>query len=235
MRVAVCDDNHVHLRAIDNLLQRYFNLKFEECRTFLCDSGTKLLRAHNEIPFDAIFLDIEMPETDGFEVAKKIKEVDEETIIIFVTSKNDLVYDSLSFRPFQFVCKDRIEVQLKRAVFDLIRYSHKEKVFITVETYNEIRRLKISNIMYIETAKTGVVAYMPKEKVEFKGRMQGLEGDLASSGFMRIHNSYLVNFKYISKIGREKVLLTDGERLPISRYRRANIVKKYRVLLEKSL
>ncbi len=110
VRVAVCDDNKVFLE----MLVRMVKEKLEEYNVAnrITDymSGTVFLEHHKKDPFDIVFLDIIMPDMDGFEVAKEIRKISAKTYIIFVTTERSLVYDVFDFEAFDFVPKDSFEL-----------------------------------------------------------------------------------------------------------------------------
>lgn len=110
VRVAVCDDNKVFLE----MLRRMVGEKFEQCNVAnrITDymSGAVFLEHHKKDPFDIVFLDIIMPDMDGFEVAKEIRKISEKTYIVFVTTERSLVYDVFDFETFDFVPKDSPEL-----------------------------------------------------------------------------------------------------------------------------
>ena len=105
INVAVCDDNKAFLELMCSTVREM--LKESGISAMVTDylSGSVFLEHHKQEPFDVVFLDIVMPNKDGFEIAKEIRKISENTYIIFVTTQDGLVYDSLDFRPFHFVPK----------------------------------------------------------------------------------------------------------------------------------
>ena len=106
IRIAVCDDNKAFSDLISRLLTGVTESKGIEAAVTSYNSGRELIRDHGEKPYDVLFLDIDMPEINGFEVARSIRADSTRAFIIFVTAKTGLVYESFDYQPFGFICKD---------------------------------------------------------------------------------------------------------------------------------
>ena len=107
---AICDDNDAMLNFLNTKICEIFteNGICFELQSFL--SGQDFLQKHESNPFDVVFMDIVMPEIDGFEVAKQIRRISFNTYIIFITTESSLVYDSFDFQPFYFIPKGKPKV-----------------------------------------------------------------------------------------------------------------------------
>lgn len=110
MRAAICDDNVTMLKHLLERISGAMAINAVKCEFRTFTSGNSFLKAHRINMFDIVFLDIKMPETDGFEVARQMRRLSEKTYIIFITTENALVYDSLDFRPLNFIPKDSAEI-----------------------------------------------------------------------------------------------------------------------------
>lgn len=109
MKVAVCDDNIVSLEFISEKVdEKLTSLNvFHDIANF--EHGADLISQHEETPFDVVFLDIRLPDIDGFEAAKQIKMTSDKTQIIFITTESALVYESFDYHPFYFIPKGKPE------------------------------------------------------------------------------------------------------------------------------
>ena len=106
MRIAVCDDNTVLLPKLKEIIYDSFSVYTDEFEILIYSSGTLLLNAHKQEPFQIIFLDIDMPKISGFDVAKTLRDDFSNCFIIFITSHSELVYESMDFQPFHFIRKN---------------------------------------------------------------------------------------------------------------------------------
>lgn len=105
IRAAICDDEPTILDFLHEHISEEFKRQGAEIHIDKFISGKDFLQAHKAEPFDAVFLDIRMPDISGFEAAAELRKLSEKAYIIFVTTENTLVYDSFSFQPFDFIPK----------------------------------------------------------------------------------------------------------------------------------
>ena len=105
IRAAICDDEPAMLDYLCEHIAEEFKRQGEDIQIAKFTSGNDFLNAQKAEPFDVVFLDIRMPDMDGFEVATELRKLTEKTYIIFITTENALVYDSFCFQPFDFIPK----------------------------------------------------------------------------------------------------------------------------------
>lgn len=181
---------------------------------------------HNQI--DILFLDISMPELNGFDIAQICMEYYSEICLIFISSFEQQVYYSIRFSPFRFLCKSTYEEHLKEAVNAAVSKLLKENEYITISNYNNITTVKISRIIYAEKEKQKnyLSVHCLNDTYRYRTTLSGMRDMLSSSGFIKINASQLLNMKYISKIEDNSVKLTTDQSL--------NISKQYRSILKQA-
>ena len=106
LRVAICDDERNMLNFLCKRVEAEFKKHRQEVRVVPFLSVNAMLSQNMENKFDVIFLDIMMPEKSGFEATSEIRKIYDKSFIIFITSNDELVYDSFEFQPFNFIKKD---------------------------------------------------------------------------------------------------------------------------------
>lgn len=223
VRVAVCDDNKVFLE----MLVRMVKEKLEEYNVAnrITDymSGTVFLEHHKKEPFDIVFLDIIMPDMDGFEVAKEIRKISEKTYIIFVTTERSLVYDVFDFEAFDFVPKDSFELlegKLNRVINRLSEHlSAYMKICLDI-SLGEKKVIEPCEIVWVQS-KENYVDYVliTGEKLHIRGTIDSVLKILSPRLFVRIHNRNIVNMMHIIRIDypNNEVIMRDSQRISISR------------------
>ena len=115
MRIAVCDDNKVTLDFLCEEIGREFSKTKADFSLDVFENGADFLSQHEKTPFDIVFLDIDMPTINGFEIAERINK-NNSSLIVFVTSHDELVYSSFKFQPFRFIRKNHITAELPETV-----------------------------------------------------------------------------------------------------------------------
>ncbi|MCM1508376.1 MAG: LytTR family DNA-binding domain-containing protein [Ruminococcus flavefaciens] len=225
IRIGIVDDEKIILDSIcetvDNILMKY-NVEYKICKF---TDGKSLIREYLKHNFDLILLDIDMPNITGIDVARKLRSHDDTVGIIFVTNKDDLVYESIKYGPFRFIKKSQFDIEISEAIEKYLQKRAKRKESIIFSTENGKKAIIVSNIEYIEVRSHKLTVHTKSGILEANGNLKDIELNVAQYGFIRIHQSYLVNFKFIDVIRQNSVVLDNGNSLPLSR-RRYNDVKK---------
>ncbi|WFR57542.1 LytTR family DNA-binding domain-containing protein [Anaerocolumna sp. AGMB13025] len=226
VQIAVCDDEIIFLEDMVNQIATQFRKSGSEININSFMDGTNLLEENSNIPFDVLFLDIEMPGISGIEVAETIRASNPFVIIIFITNRDDLVFHSLRYRPFRFIRKTHLREELPEAIEAIVKKLRSENQYITVSFNNSSTQIRITEIMYVESYKHDIFLYIQDEKYRIKSNLKIMEKELEGYGFIRVHSGFLVNYRYIFSIDKTKVILNNKEMVPLSRYRSEAVKQK---------
>ena len=230
INVAICDDVIATTGKIETMLQNIAKRNFIPIDTEVFWEGEHLLASvETGRCFDIIFLDIEMGEEDGITVARRIRKIDKKVLIVYVTSYENYMMESFEIRPFRFLVKpvsgEQMEHCLQAAYEDIssadsyFRYS-----------YQRIsHKIPIGEIRYFESNRRKVKIVTAKESFELYGKLNDIEKSLERSkiSFLRVHQSFLVNYKHVEELGYDFVVLNNGKRISISEDRRKIISEQY--------
>lgn len=237
IRAAICDDETAVLDHLYEHISKEFKQQGADIQIDKFTFGNDFLNSHKTEPFDVVFLDIDMPEISGFDIAEEVNAA-EEALIVFVTSHDDMVYSSIKFRPFRFIRKTYLENELPETIISVIgeiskRRSGKKYAFQTKsgETY-----IDLNSVEYIEIYGHNILVHVKdSEPPECHGSLSALETELESYDFVRVHKSFLVNCKYIYSIERNLIVLDNGTEIPLSRYKAEAVKIKYKKYLRRTL
>ena len=228
VRFAVCDDEQDMSNHISDKLRIYYPGK---CEIKTYTDGTSLISDCLSDHFDALFLDIGMPGLDGIELAQKIRENDPYVKIVFVTNKEELAHMGYKYGAFRYVRKKNLEQELRETAESLKEHFDSFDESIILKTpMGEVIRPK-QNIKYFEVYGHDVIVVYNEHEEQVCGTMKEYDTKLKNSGFIRIHKSYLVNYRYIDSIEKNDVKLTCGKKLPLSRNRIGEVRKKMQEFL----
>lgn len=228
--IAICDDEKEILPYLARRIYEVFQKYHISVETTAYSSTDLLLKdLQREKEYDIYFLDIDMPKRNGLEFAKIILKLQEKAVIIFVSAKEEYVFESFQVHPFSFVRKSKFEEDLDRTIRDLSKiYEATEKE--TCKIYDELGHsyeLSLENTLYME-AKDKYVNIVTKEGGFFiRNTLSEMEKMLEEHHFIRIHKSFLVNLRVIYVIKYNKVILDDGQELPLSRNKVAEVKKRF--------
>lgn len=226
VRLAVCDDERIELDQIAAMIQAYYASdceikKYEDAESLLADSRKQV--------FDVLFLDIDLPGMDGMQLAGQIREYNEYVKIIFVTNKEDCVFRGYKYAAFRFVRKSMLKEELIDALDDLSRCFEAKKEYVVFKTPNDEITRYIDRIQYLEVRDHELTIKYDDNIERILGTMRQYDKMLSSKGFIRIHQSFLANYRYIYSINKTDVKLLNGILLPLSRNRISETKTKLQV------
>lgn len=221
---ALCDDDISFIQEMDTLLQPYI---FNSKNTIHLDKYYKAEDLINSLAFghkyNILLLDVEIADYNGIEVAKNITRYYEtEPYIIFISNYPEYMQDSFSVHPYQYLQKPIEKTKLYTVLDEIAEKEKKRHVYITIlQTENsEQVPIDIMEILFIET----INAKSHKLKFHFfnraivvKGTISDWTAKLNDYPFLICYKGILVNVYHIHFIKDNKIVLKNGEKLPISR------------------
>ncbi len=223
--IAVCDDEQESLDMIRKELCKAAERLNITIETYPYMDGSEVvdLICNNKEDFDILFLDIDMPNISGLEVAKKIRDAGSDIVLIFISAHEQYVFESIDYNPFKYIRKNKIkeemEYSLKRAYK---RISSENVKNIVVKTQDGEVRLKHTSIMYFEVyARRMSVFTNDNQQRNLVGRksIKNLYSELNNEDFIQIHSGCIVNVKYIDEYSGHDITLDNGTKLIVSRSR----------------
>lgn len=199
--------------------------EFAKCNTavafdFFTDSEDFLSMFESHFNYDIIFLDIEMPNIDGISVCRKIRQLSKDALVIFISNKEELVFQTFEVQPFRFIRKSELKELCPSLVDSIINELKRRspQTFTIIENNGgDVLSFDARNIIYVEAQRKECKIVTTNGDSTVKMKLMDLEEQLTSFHFVRIHRSFLVNMDYIFRITKNSIILTGGEELPISR------------------
>lgn len=170
--------------------------------------------------YDILFFDIEMPGLNGFDLCRKVRELKPDALVVFISGREELVFQSFEVQPFRFIRKGNFSQQLPSLAVSVIKEldNRKAKMISVIEPVShDVFSFDVRMIKYVEASNKECVIASTNGLTSVKCKFMQLEELLKEESFLKIHRSYLVNCRYIFYIGKNSVLLTTKEELPISR------------------
>lgn len=233
IRVCICDDDQLIANRISSIIDRLTEEKNISITKDVYYSGASLVRSikKDNSYYDLIFLDIEMEDMDGIEVAKQLRLTDELANIIYVTSYENYAIETFAVRPYQFVVKPFEDEVIEKYFMDVYeRVIAESDECFKFSFKNTYYKVSLKDIRYFESRKRNVIINMNDGRVfEYYDVLDNVEKRLSATkhDFLRIHKSTLVNSRYIFKKRYNEIELSNGEKLLISEGKRKEINEKY--------
>ena len=230
LNIAICDGDIQTTGRMELLIQKIAKLNFVDTEIEVFWSGESLVDAVVEgRGFDIIYLDIEMDQEDGISAAKRIRMYDKNVLIIYVTSYESHMSESFSVRPCQFLVKPVSEQQME-ACFKAAYEDINSGDFYFRYSYQRVNhKIPIRDILYFESNKRKVFIVTEKGSFELYGKLNEIENSLRTckASFLRVHQSFLVNYKHVNGQAYNFVVLDNGRKISISEDRRKLISEQY--------
>lgn len=211
-RIMICDDEQKMLSDIAKLTTEII----KDCDISTYQNGRELITVLKDQVCDILLLDIDMPELNGLDIARALSDMTAKPLLIFVTSHDELVYDSLQFHPFGFVRKSHLTRELPKMLDDAVNeISGKDKHFCFHSSKGDVK-MKLDDIRYFESD-GNYIKLFASEEYRFRDTLSSLENTLSENGFVRIHKGFLVNQSAVKIINSDECVLSDNVRLPVGR------------------
>ena len=224
MKVAIVEDEDAAAEKLQGGLERYARENGIAIEAVRFVDPTLLLEAYRPV-YDIILMDIVMPHVNGFAAAKKLRELDEEVLLIFVTNMQNYAVKGYEVSAFDFIVKPFtygvLEAKLARACKRLRERQTGACISVTVE--RSVKVLPVLKVHYVEirghtlTYHTQEGCFTARDTLEHAEAMLG-------AGFARCNNSFLVNLAHVDGFAGGEVTV-GGEVLPIARSSKAEFLQ----------
>ena len=228
MKIVICDDSKQDRETLIDLLREYEQSKDIEFDITEYDSGEVLLENSEELQdCRIIFMDINMEQMSGLEAAAQIKSLYPGVRIVLVTAFMNYALEGYKVKASRFLVKDDLSITITECMDALVGEIEQEAQIMKFPFVEGIIKLKVSDIIYIETDKHKNVFYTQESSYSIYKKLDELEEELRDFGFVRIHQSFLINMHYIRKISSYVMTLTTGKEISVPKTRYAEVKKQY--------
>jgi len=229
IQIAIVEDDLPCREELKSFLLRY--QKEKNCCFVLDDfaSADAFLDSFHSGEYQMIFLDIEMPGTNGMEAAKRLRKTDDDVLLFFVTNLSQYALESYEVQAFNFMVKpiayNNFFLKMERAI-ERIRNGADDKLIVPVKEEDQTveKVIRISDIRYVEVYNHRMVYHTVNGEMSVReGSMKSVSSKLEPYGFAMCDQSYLVNLRYITAVDKEEVYV-GKDVVKISRRKRAEFL-----------
>lgn len=181
-----------------------------------------------EKKYDIVFMDIRMPGTNGRDSAARLRKVDQDIVLIFVTTIARRAIRGYEVNALDFILKPieypSFSLKLERA-FSAVPKNNEKIILLNRRDGRD--RIKESEILYLEVANHTVVYHCLKKDIEIHTSLKAARSDLDASVFYKCNNCYVINRNYVTRIEGYSVTLNVKITLPVSHPKRSEFVKAF--------
>lgn len=230
LKVAICDDERLITAKVEELVIAACIDRGILVHTDTFYSGVTLneyMEMGNE--YDIIYLDIEMPQMDGIEYARKLRRENTEVMLVYISAHTEYAIQLFDVDTFRFIKKPIDEYAFRdifNKAYDRIISGNRFFGYYYNKNYYKVR---LKSILYFESRGRIINIITAGKREGFYGKLNDVESRLQGEKiqFLRIHKSFLVNMEHVEKLGYDRVVLKNGEELRISEERQKLIQKQY--------
>ena len=219
MRIAIVEDEAVYQRQLREYLNKYQDEFHCALQISVFDSGISFIHSFSS-QFDIILLDVAMPYIDGIETARRIREMDTEVVILFVTNQAQHAIRGYEVDALDYILKPisyfAFSQRLKRA---LSRVRLREEPYLMLNLKSGTRKLKIASIYYIEVRDHNLIYHTMDGDYSAFGSLKEEEQRLEKYHFVRCNKAYLVSLRHVDNVQNGSAVV-NGQYLLISRPRK---------------
>lgn len=232
IQIAICDDDMTTTSQIEEYIRQIEIEQHIQVQYRIFFDGKSFMQSveSGEV-YDLIYLDVEMPLMKGLDAAKKLREMEISSLIIYISNYETYCESMIETEPFRFLRKPINDVDLFRKYFMSAYKKLENRNEYYTYSYKKIHhKININDIMYFESNNRKICIHTNgnQENNTFYGQLDKVEKELESKSctFIRIHQSYLVNSMYINTVQHDAVILENKDELPISEKRQKEIQRK---------
>lgn len=227
MKFLICDDDDLMLKKLSLLIK---NSPENKCYSNKIIEITNPTDVNIADEYDVAFLDIDMPQMSGIDLARKIHEQWPNTVIIFITNYVQYAPDGYEVGAFRYLMKKQITEKLIDYLDLAIKERTKRLRVITIQINGERINVPVSNILYMESSARIITMHLienVRPMYQFYGNMSDLAQKFEILGFLRVHKSYLVNMKYIEIFQCKRLEIKGGILIPSSERKYSELKQRY--------
>ena len=218
LRVAVVEDETEYRGLIQEMVGRYAKEYDLQIQITAFQDGRELVQNYHK--FDILLMDIEMPHLNGMEAAQKIRELDKEVVIVFITNMAQYAIKGYEVDALDFILKPlnyyTFSMRFTRAVG---RVKNREGKRICLNLPDGAKFLDSREIYYVEIHNRMLHYHTKAGVFTIRGALKDVQEELEDWHFAKCNQCYLVNLKYVSEI-RKNIAVVSGDELEISRRNR---------------
>lgn len=216
IRIALVEDDKAYREELVQFLKRYERESGEKIHITTFTDGDEIVEGYSG-DFDIILMDIVMKYMNGMDAAERIRKVDSEVVIIFITNTPQYAMKGYTVDALDYVLKPisyyAFSQRIDRA---LARMKKRTTKFLTVSFRGGVKKLDVSQITYVEVRDHDLIYHTTSEELLSKGSLADLEEVLGSEHFFRCNKCYLVNLEYVESVQNNDILVA-GDLVQVSR------------------
>ena len=215
-RIAIVDDSKIDAEFVQNILNSWAEQRQANIQAEVFPSAESFLfRYAEDKDWDIMLLDIEMGAMDGVTMAKRVRQDNEAVQIVFITGYSDYIAEGYEVAALHYLMKPVNREKLLTVLDRALEKRKQEERYLNLEAYGEMVRIPFYEIRYLDVRQNYVTVHA-KADYTVKRTLGEFEKEL-DQRFCRVGRGIILNLKYIQRVTKTEVRLSDGTALPLPR------------------
>ena len=240
--IAICDDEAYYRSQIQKLLEQYGKERDFVFQIDEYSSGKELLEKAKKMEesYQIIFMDVDMPDMQGTDVAKALRERKNNVVFCFVTAYEQYAYAAFEVDALDYIIKPIDYDKIKRFMDKALEWQEFQrerqeaaKKYLILPPKQENRQVEQKDILYIEKRRNKCVVTTETDEFICYDTLQNIYTQLNENIFVYTHQGYIVNFYRIKEIQGNVAFLGNGKEIPVSRRHKEELKRRFDEKLER--
>ena len=223
IRIAIVEDEKGEAEVLKNCIARFEKESGQSCQVDVFADGLVFLDSYKHA-HDVIFMDIEMPHLNGMDTAKRLRLLNEEVPLVFVTNMKQYAIEGYSVAALDFILKPVNYYRLASILKKLAKSVERRSAEKYVRAEGRIIQVKLDSIYYVEVNGRDIIYHTETQDIRTYGKLKDLEEEFVPHGFVRCHHAYLINLKHVKSVDKDSVIVGD-KTLAVSRNKRKDLLR----------
>lgn len=221
MRIAICEDNQEHAEILKKMIKQWAVHEHVHVDSVHFLSAEQLLFSADEnVHYDMAFLDIQLKNMNGLQLAHLLRDQDKTMVLVFTTGEQEYILKGYEVSAFRYLLKPLRNLEVADTLTkanELLTSGKRDAVIIPCR--DGYKRILKNDIYYVEVDNHHIKVHLQDEEYRFNAQLRDLGEQFQEPQFCKCHRSYIINFSYVTKMTKECVQIENGVELPVSRNR----------------
>lgn len=227
-KVAIIENEQRAYENLHNAIIRYESEHKENTFkvNYYSDASSFLVDYHMQ--YDLLLFDIEMDGINGISAAKKVREIDADVMIVFVTNIAKYAVESYNIRAYDYILKPinyHLFCMKFKSICNTLEHTSRGE-FINISTRFGVRKIMVEDIMYLEVVNHELIFHCTKGDYSIFATLKEMQEKLRPYHFVRCNVCYIVNLNYVTELDNDTVVLKE-HKLKISRSRKNEFYNEF--------
>ncbi len=214
MRILICDDEERYILPLQEYLKAYMSERDIPCDITTATQSKKIFDTSDV--FDIAFLDVQIPEVDGFSLATELRRRNGKTALFFITNYDGYQDSAMDLQAIRYLKKPFDPERLSNGLDRAMEYINGAYVDLYLYCGGIQQRVLVDDILFLTLENRKIAIQTKKNHFLVTGKFEDWVGRFPHLFFRQVHKSFLVNLHYVETYAYSELIMSDGTRIPVA-------------------